>query len=94
MAISGIFDFFLHTQNGRIIMSIIWGLGLALIFFMQVCDGPQCIVMQAPPKSIEKEIYSHLGECYAFVAETSNCDKCPVKKNPEKGDQGGKCYKK
>ena len=87
-------DFFLHNKTGRIIMSVLWGLGLAFMFFMQVCDGPNCIVLKAPPKSFEKGIYEHLGECYAFVAEVSNCDKCPVKTNPSRKDQGGKCYKK
>lgn len=90
----GLMNTLLHTRTGRIIMSIIWGLGLALIFFMQVCDGPQCIVFKAPPKAIEKEIYGHLGDCYAFVPETTNCGSCPVKKYPKKGDKGGKCNKR
>lgn len=87
----GLIEFFLHSKNGRIAMSVIWGLGLALIFFMQVCDGPQCIVLKAPPKSIEKDVYGENEKCYTFVPENSSCGKCPVTRYPKAGDQGGKC---
>lgn len=93
MIVGGLIENLLHTRNGQIIISIIWGLGLALIFFMQVCEGPQCIVFKAPPKSVESQIYEHLGDCYAFLAETTDCGVCPIKSTPGNSDKGGKCYK-
>ena len=86
------FNRLFNTPNGRIIISILWGVGLALIFFYQVCQGPQCIVFKAPAKGFENDIYSHQGNCYSFMPETIKCDKCPVKITPSKTDNGGKCY--
>lgn len=97
----------LNTTSGRILISIIWGIGLSLLFFYQMCDGPQCVIFKAPPADIKDYIYSHTPAnertgsnssdsqaaegCYSFVPYSVKCDKCPVKTNPGKQDQGGKC---
>lgn len=86
------FDRFFNSPSGRIIISVIWGIGLALIFFYQICNGPECIVLKAPPSDIKQHIYLHDSACYSFVPYTVNCDKCPIKTNPGKHDKGGKCY--
>jgi hypothetical protein len=86
------FDRIFNTPTGRILISIIWGVGLALLFFYQMCDGPQCIILKAPPSSaINEHIYLHNSACYSFIPYSTNCDKCPIKTNPSKGDKGGKC---
>ena len=89
---SDIFNKLFHTETGKILVSIIWGIGLALLFFYHMCDGPQCIVFKAPnPLDIQHSIFSHKSDCVSFVPEVVDCGKCPVKSNPMSGDNGGKC---
>ena len=37
----------LKSKHGKIIISIIWGLGLAALF-RKVCEGRNCIVIKGP----------------------------------------------
>ena len=71
-------DRLLNTDAGNIIISIIWGLGLAFLFFRQTCKGEQCIVLTAPPLDINKNVYSHkdnLKTCYQYIPYSVSCDK-------------------
>ena len=77
----------LNTKEGSIIISVIWGLGLAFLFFKQTCKGEQCIVYSSPPiKDMSNNIYAHknnVSECYKYVPYTVNCDKSkntPIKR--------------
>ena len=46
---------FLKRDIGRIIISIIWGFGLATLF-RKICKGKNCIILKAPePKEIKKK---------------------------------------
>lgn len=63
----------LHTPNGKIVMSIILGFGLATLF-RSVCRGKNCIVLHAPPMNeISNKIYSHQDKCYKFSSEVTKC---------------------
>lgn len=65
---------FLYTQNGRYIMSIILGFGLATLF-RTVCKGKNCIIFKAPPMDeIKDKIYKHDDKCYKFTSITNKCD--------------------
>ena len=72
-------DRLLNTNEGNIIISIIWGLGLAFLFFKQTCKGEHCIVYAAPPiDDMKNNIYAHkdnASECYKYKPYTVNCDK-------------------
>lgn len=66
---------FLKTNIARIIVGIIWGLGLACIF-KKTCEGRKCIVYRAPnPHKVTKNIYSHNNKCYSYKTVTTNCTK-------------------
>lgn len=66
---------FLHTHNGRYIMSVILGFGLATIF-RTVCTGKNCIIFKAPPlDEIQDKVYKHQNKCYKFTPATTKCDK-------------------
>ena len=69
----------LNTNTGRITISIIWGLGLALLFFRQTCEGPDCIVLKAPSKDIVNNTYLHDSRCYQFKPFSVKCNKNPIK---------------
>ena len=62
-----------NTYEGRIIISIIWGLGLSCLF-RQVCKGRNCIIYKAPdPSTIKNNIYLHNSKCYKYDTETIKC---------------------
>lgn len=64
----------LHTDAGRIFISIILGLGLATLF-RKVCKDKNCIVFNGPVISeIDGKVFKHQGNCYQYTAETAACD--------------------
>jgi hypothetical protein len=68
------FSKFLHSQTGKILMSIILGLGLAT-FFRSVCKGKECIISYAPPlDEIDDETYKFDNKCYKFEKNAVNCN--------------------
>tara|TARA_Y100000385_G_C12750033_1_gene490490 strand:+ start:144 stop:368 length:225 start_codon:yes stop_codon:yes gene_type:complete len=71
----GILDDITTNRSGRILLSIIWGLGLATLF-RKVCKGRNCIVIKAPnPKDIKENIYGFDGKCYKFSPKVTSCKK-------------------
>ena len=68
------------TNNylGRVIISIIWGLGLATLF-RRACKGRNCIIIKAPdPKEIKNSTYRFNDKCYTFKSTAVSCS---TKKN-------------
>ena len=67
-------DNMLSSKEGRIVLSIIWGLGLATLF-RKVCVGRSCIVIKAPNlKKIENNVYGFDVKCYKFNPEITKCN--------------------
>ena len=65
---------FLHTNHGKIIMSILLGFGLATLF-RSVCKGKSCTIILAPPfEEIDGKIYKHDGKCYKYKSEGQQCN--------------------
>lgn len=65
----------LSSDEGKIIISCIWGLGLASLF-RQVCKGRQCIVIEGPkPDEMDNKIYGFEGACYKYSAKNVSCNK-------------------
>lgn len=66
-------DKFVHSQTGKIIMSILLGIGLAT-FFRAVCKGRQCRIISAPPmEEIDNQTYKFNDKCYTFEKKAVNC---------------------
>jgi len=64
-----------HTQTGKIVLSIILGLGLATLF-RTVCKDKNCIIFHAPPlEQIEGKTYKYDNKCFQYVAKSAKCDK-------------------
>ena len=64
---------FLKNDIGRIIISIIWGFGLATLF-RKICKGKKCIILKAPePNQIKKNIYKFDNKCYKFKPINIKC---------------------
>ena len=65
-------DRLFYTPNGQIFVSIILGLGLAMLF-RKVCKDRKCIVITAPPPEHMKYIYEFEGECYKYTPKATKC---------------------
>jgi len=64
----------LNSELGRILCSILLGLGLATLF-RKVCNDKNCIVFNGPVISdIEKKIYKHGEKCYKYSTQSDKCD--------------------
>lgn len=68
------FGKFLHTENGKFIMSMLLGLGLASLF-RTVCKDKKCLIFHAPPlEQIKDKVYKYNNKCYKYVPTSSKCD--------------------
>ena len=65
----------MSTPNGKITLSIIWGLGLSALF-RRVCKGRNCIVIRGPkPVEMDNKIYKFDEKCYKYKSESVKCKK-------------------
>ena len=63
-----------NTKYGKIIISIVLGIGLASIF-RKSCDSRNCIIFQAPSfEEVNENIYKHDGKCFKYKEDNVNCD--------------------
>jgi hypothetical protein len=64
---------FVKSSTGKILMSILLGLGLATLF-RQSCSGKNCKVYKAPPfEDIENNVYKIDNQCYKFNKNNITC---------------------
>ena len=67
------FSKFLHTERGKIIMSIILGFGLASLF-RTVCKDKDCHIFHAPPlDEFKDKVYKNNGKCVKYVPVATKC---------------------
>jgi hypothetical protein len=64
---------FVHTETGRIIMSILLGFGLASLF-RTVCKDKGCLIFNAPPlDQIQDKIYKSGDKCVKYNTVSTKC---------------------
>jgi len=65
-----------NTSTGRVLMSIIWGLGLATLF-KKACQGRKCHIIQYKNPQFEEvnNLYYKYGgaDCYQYIPYESPC---------------------
>lgn len=67
------FGKFLHTQNGKFIMSILLGFGLASLF-RTICKEHNCLIFHAPPlDEFKDKIYKNNGKCVKYNQVATKC---------------------
>ena len=63
----------LRSDNGKLIISIIIGLGLAALFH-QACKDRNCVIITAPSiQQVHGNIFKHKGKCYKFKSKEAKC---------------------
>ena len=69
------FDKFINNKTGKIIASILLGIGLATLF-RKACKGKNCIIKKAVPmKEINGQIYKYNNKCYKYSSTPVKCNK-------------------
>jgi len=64
---------FVHTETGRIIMSVLLGFGLASLF-RKVCKDKNCLIFHAPPlDDFKDKIYKTNGKCVKYSPVSTKC---------------------
>ena len=64
----------INSNEGKYIISIILGLGLATMF-REVCKDKTCIQFRAIGENeIKDKIYKHDNKCYKYKTESDKCD--------------------
>jgi hypothetical protein len=64
---------FVHTKSGKILMSVLLGLGLASLF-RKVCENKNCYHFSAPPlNEIDGKIYKSKKKCVKYVPAPTKC---------------------
>jgi hypothetical protein len=67
------FEKFVHTQTGKIIMSILLGFGLASLF-RKVCKDRNCLMFHAPPlDEFKDKIYKYDNKCIKYSPIPTKC---------------------
>ena len=69
------FGKFVHTHTGKMLMSVILGLGIASLF-REVCKNKRCIEFHAPPlEELKDKVYKFDNKCYKYEPTQTKCDK-------------------
>ncbi len=68
------FNRLLHTDLGRVFLSILMGMGLATLF-RKVCTDKKCILFNGPIiGDFDKKTYQYDGKCYKYKTVGAKCD--------------------
>lgn len=63
----------LYSLTGRIVISVLLGLGIATLF-RTVCDGPECTsFVSAPMELITDKQFKFDGKCYKYKPSATSC---------------------
>jgi hypothetical protein len=65
----------LKNPASRIVIAIVWGLGLATLF-QKACKGRNCIIYKAPHlEDVKGKTFRFEGQCYQYTPRTVQCNK-------------------
>ena len=66
---------FLKNDTGRLLLSVLLGLGLSAMF-RTICKGNKCVIFKAPNiKEYQNKIYKYNNKCYKYSTQATKCDK-------------------
>jgi len=72
MARSNVLDR-MNSPSGKIMISIIWGLGIACLFF-KTCKDRSCITLKAPKQAVISGMTHHHNEkCFQMKPKETQC---------------------
>jgi hypothetical protein len=64
---------FIRSEVGGIVISILWGIGLAMLF-RRVCTSRECITVYGPaPSDIRNKTMRYKNKCYVIEPKEASC---------------------
>lgn len=64
---------FIKSREGKILLSIVLGFGLATCFRL-VCNGKQCVDIKAAPlNSVQNKVHKVNDKCYSYSLSPASC---------------------
>jgi hypothetical protein len=64
---------FVHTETGKVLMSVLLGFGLASLF-RTVCKDHNCLVFHAAPlDDFKDKTYKSNGKCFKYSPIATKC---------------------
>lgn len=64
---------FVHTETGKMLMSVLLGFGLASLF-RTVCKDNKCFIFHAAPlDDFKDKIYKNHGKCIKYTPVATKC---------------------
>ncbi len=64
----------LHSKNGKILMSVLLGIGISTLF-RKVCKDRNCLVFKAPSfDKIKDKVFKFNDKCYSYNEKMTKCD--------------------
>lgn len=64
----------METDTGRIVISVILGLGLATLF-RKICTDGNCIDFHGTVVGdFDEKVYRHDNKCYKYTADAAKCN--------------------
>ena len=68
------FERLLHSRTGKILISIVLGLGIASLFH-KLCKDKDCIIFNGPVISeIDGKVFEHDNKCFQYETHATVCD--------------------
>lgn len=65
---------FIHSDAGSVIISALWGFGLAMVF-RKVCMDRECITVYGPkPSDVRGKKVKWNDTCYVIEPKEASCD--------------------
>ena len=65
----------INSERGKIVLSILLGLGLATLF-RQSCTSNKCLIFKAPTlDQIKNKVFNYNNKCYKFTEKSVSCNK-------------------
>ena len=65
----------INSDRGKIVFSILLGLGLATLF-RQSCKTNKCLIFKAPTlDQIKNKLFNYNNKCYKFTEKSVSCNK-------------------
>lgn len=67
-------DKLFETKTGHVLLSIIWGLGIAALLYSVTCKGGNCVLIKGPSsQDINNQVYQHDDRCYQYHPYSVKC---------------------
>jgi hypothetical protein len=80
-------DSLFKTKTGKVVLSVLWGLGIAALFY-KVCENAGCFVMnEHTDPSVESHIYEFRKECFNGLGCPPTYPDAGPQRYPPKCDQ-------